>query len=255
MNARREARRQLVAAAVALLFVGVFAAPAAHATSSNRTLVVVGRGGNEATLVLKHGVTITGAQWANRQTSGPGAGFAISAKSLATPVAKYWLPSLRHGNEAVSTVIFPVKLAAGQYAVTLLGSGQLTMRLLWTDPSSTISPHRHAALRAVAKTDYATAPFDHRWLANVPDQATVMVGYIVYGTADVAEVHYCFLAGQNSCLAPVGGYTGVERSGATMYYLTYAPGQLAAGQYEFGELAVSDSPAMQAGGFVVTLTS
>ncbi len=129
------------------------------------------------------------------------------------------------------------------------------MKLPWSGPNVRILLHHKAALGVAAKTDYASAPFDHRWSISVPDHATVMVGYIVYGSADAAEVHYCFLAGQNSCLAPLGGYTGVERSGDSMYYLIYTPGQLTPGEYEYGELAVSDSSSMQAGGFVVTLSS
>jgi len=254
MNTRRGIARPLVGvAAFALLSTCATVAPAAPAATSSRALEIAGHGGTETNLVVNRAVTITSAQWTNRAPSSPDAGFAISATSLKTPIAQYWLPTLRHGSEAVSTVIYPVKLAAGRYKVTLLGAGQLEMRLLWSGPRVSLFPRGKATLRATAKTDYATTPFDHRWLANVPDRATVMAGYIVYGVANAAEVHYCFLAGQDSCLAPLGGYTGVERSGDTMYYLTYPPGQLSPGQYEFGELAVSDSAAMQAGGYVVTL--
>jgi hypothetical protein len=81
----------------------------------------------------------------------------------------------------------------------------------------------------------------------------VIEGYIVYGTSDLADVRYCFQAGQYACLAPLAGYTGVSTSGGTMYYLTHDPGTLPPGVYQFGEIAVSDSPSMQAGGFVVML--
>jgi hypothetical protein len=222
-------------------------AQAAHA------LVVSGRAGTEATLVIKKTTTITNIDWTNRQSTSQNTGIAIAPTS-GPPIAMIWLPSLRHGPETVSTRLLPVKLASGRYTVTLLGSGLIAMRVGWSGANLRLSPRHTAHLKLGTHTSYQTAPFQSRWSVTIAPGATVMAGYIVYGSSDVTNVRYCFGAGQYACLVPGGGYSGVETSGGTMYYLTYTPGQLAPGLYEVGELAVSDSTSVQAGAFVVTLS-
>jgi hypothetical protein len=226
--------------------------PASAGANAARALLVVGRAGTASTIVLKGSTTITGIDWINQGRASQDAGIAI-ASTTGAPLAKIWLPSLRHGSEAVSTRLLPVNLPGGRYTVTLLGAGQLSIEVRWTAAARRISTHSSARLKLSVKTNFQTAPFDARWPATIPAQATVIEGYIVYGTSDLADVRYCFQAGQYACLAPLAGYTGVSTSGGTMYYLTHDPGTLPPGVYQFGEIAVSDSPSMQAGGFVVML--
>ncbi len=247
---RLRSRRGRVVAACLLSF-GLSTVPA-MAAAAPKALTVIGSGGTQATLVLKQPATITAMDWTNRKSTSPDAGIAISGGSLSTPLAAVWLPSLEHSDEVVRTASLPFKLPKGSYTVSLLGSDRLTLRLAWSGPNVHLSPRSHARLHLTTKTGFGTAPFNWRWQLDFPSNATVIEGYVVSGTSNATAVRHCFAPGTDSCLPPLGGYSGTSTSGRLMYYLIYTPGQ-AFGPYSLGELAVSDSPTMKAGAFVVSL--